>query len=105
MIIYIILIIFILFLLYIIYNLYRRSNKLENLLLLSYEEINKYGKYIEDFSNNLSLIDSKLKEIDHRGTFSSDDEVGYVFKTIKLLMEKLQLYNINEYSEKEEEKK
>jgi hypothetical protein len=29
------------------------------------------------------VSDKKLQEIDHKGTFKSDDEVGFFFKSIK----------------------
>lgn len=58
-------------------------------------------EFIQTFSDNLSLINSKLKEIDSAGMFSEDDDVGYTFKTINLIMSQLQKFNWNTYAEEE----
>ena len=38
--------------------------------------------------SNLESMLSKMKEIDIRGSFESDDEVGVVFKELKDIIEK-----------------
>ena len=44
-----------------------------------------YGNFIEI----LSVSDSKMKEVDRKGSFSSDDEIGFAYKTIKDCIEQL----------------
>lgn len=77
------------------YNLIRKNEILN-------EEIDRLTNFIQTFSDNLSSIDTQLNEIDTRGSFSSDDEIGYTYKTIKLIISKLQNFNIN-YGEKKKE--
>lgn len=57
--------------------------------------IDQYEKFIQTFSDNLSEIDNQLKIIDNKGMFKSDDDVGFVFSTINLVMQKLQQFNVN----------
>ena len=44
--------------------------------------------------DQIRSLDKKLKEIDARGTFSSDDEVGFFFQSIKQLQETLNGFNV-----------
>ncbi len=60
------------------------------------------GKYEESqiYMNSLSKIigdsNSKLKELDEKGTFKGDDEIGWFFKSILYIQEILNQYNLNE---------
>ena len=47
--------------------------------------INAYEDIILNFNNTVDLIKHQLKLIDERGTFESDDEVGFFFEEIKQL--------------------
>ena len=47
--------------------------------------INAYEDIILNFNNTVDLIKHQLKLIDERGTFQSDDEVGFFFEEIKQL--------------------
>lgn len=64
------------------YNLMRKNEKAED-ILLSHEDYIKKINYIIEF------IDARLKELDAKGTFSSDDEIGFFFERIKMLKELL----------------
>ena len=77
------------------YNMSKKNEAMEDRVVLM-------ESFIQEFSNSLSIIDKQLKAIDTRGTFEADDEVGYTFKSIKLITEKLQTFNIN-YAQKKEE--
>ena len=61
---------------YIIWNLMRKNEKLEDAL-------DKRDKYIDDMSIIMSESDRKIKEIDSKQIFESDDEIGWFFKGIK----------------------
>ena len=63
---------------FVILNLNRKTEKLE-------EEIEFYEAYINQFGQRVDEVESKLKQIDRRGTFESDDEVGFFFTYIKEL--------------------
>lgn len=69
------------------YNLMRKNEKLEEIVLSQKEYINK-------LSNQIRSMDSKIRIIDSRGTFTSDDEIGWFFKEIKNLQDKLNQFII-----------
>jgi hypothetical protein len=73
-----------------IYLLILNSNKLENLeeaLAKLDEDNDKLVNFISSLNIRLHTDYSHLKEIDRRGSFESDDEVGFVFNTIKSIIE------------------
>ena len=47
--------------------------------------INIYEQIILNFNNTVDKIKHQLKLIDEKGTFESDDEVGFFFEEIKQL--------------------
>ena len=49
------------------------------------KRINTYEEIILNFNNTIDLIKHQLKLIDEKGTFESDDEVGFFFEEIKQL--------------------
>jgi hypothetical protein len=49
-----------------------------------------------NFSNVINFSDKKIKEIDARGAFESDDEIGFFFKQIKFLQDQLNGFKIKE---------
>ena len=69
--------------------------------------INNYENIILNISNTIETIKIQLKTIDDKGTFESDDEVGFFFTEIKQLGQELeQLFETEvEDGSKEEEKK
>ena len=74
---------------YVNFNLLKRNEQLEetyNTLADEYESM--YEKMVE-FEEVIDLADKKLKEIDSRGSFESDDEVGFFFKELKRLQEEI----------------
>jgi len=73
---------------YIIWNLMRKNEKLEDALI-------KRDKYIDDMSIIMSESNRKIKEIDSKQIFESDDEIGWFFKGIKEIQELINEYNIN----------
>ena len=47
--------------------------------------INEYENIILNINNTIETIKIQLKTIDDKGTFESDDEVGFFFQEIKQL--------------------
>ena len=47
---------------------------------------------MENFSNTIQTIQEELQDIDSRGVFESDDEIGAIFKQIKQTVNQLQSY-------------
>jgi|TARA_B110000977_G_scaffold178947_1_gene237084 precorrin-6x reductase len=62
------------------FNLLRKFEKQEDILA-------GYLEYLDKLSRVIEVSDEKMKNIDARGTFSSDDEVGFFFQQIKGLQD------------------
>ena len=60
---------------YVIWNLFRKTELLEN--------------WVENFSQQAESVQRKLKEVDSKGYFEVDDEVGSVFEKIKEITNEL----------------
>ena len=58
------------------FNLMRKNEKQEDILA-------GYLDYLDKISKVIEVSDKKLQEIDHKGTFKSDDEIGFFFKSVK----------------------
>ena len=67
--------------------------------------INDYENIILNISNIIESIKLQLKTIDDKGTFESDDEVGFFFTEIKQLGDELDSIFETEVEENEKEKK
>ena len=65
---------------YTTYNLLSKFEKQEDILA-------GYLDYLDKISRVIEVSDEKLKQIDSRGTFESDDEVGFFFQQIKGLQD------------------
>ena len=50
--------------------------------------------YLNKFSEIIDYSHKKLKEIDAKGSFESDDEVGFFFQQLKALQEILDTFNV-----------
>jgi len=74
-------------LLYTNYNLLKKNEKCEDI-------IKSYENYMINLSNTIDFSESKIKEIDSKGTFTSDDEVGFFFQQIKYLQQQLNNFKI-----------
>ena len=70
------------------------------------KRINAYENIILNFNNTIDLIKHQLKLIDQKGTFESDDEVGFFFEEIKQLGNQLgELFETEVDDEKTQEEK
>ena len=70
---------------YVIWNLMKKAEKLES--MISVQE-----KYIMDFYDLIKQSEVKIKEIDDKQLFQSDDEIGFFFTNIKVIQEALSDY-------------
>jgi uncharacterized membrane protein YukC len=82
-----ILLILVVVLSYTTFNLLRKNEKQEDIL-------KGYMTYLNKFSEIIDYSHKKLKEIDAKGSFESDDEVGFFFQQIKALQEILDTFNV-----------
>jgi len=81
------LIILILVLGYTTYNLLRKNEKQEDILA-------QYLQYLDQLSKIIEHSDARLKKIDAKETFKSDDEIGWFFEEIKVIQERLNNFKI-----------
>jgi len=61
-------------------NLLRKNEKQEDILA-------GYLDYLDKISRVIEVSETKMKEVDAKGSFSSDDEVGFFFQQIKGLQD------------------
>lgn len=66
-------------------NLYKKYSKLE-------EIAQENQDFILAIRNRVMSQRSYLKQIDKKGSFESDDEVGYFFKELKKIINDISLY-------------
>ena len=60
-----------------------------------YEDIAQYQQnYIDNISTVIGESEKRLQEVDQKGTFQSDDEVGFFFNTIKEIQRVLDQFNL-----------
>lgn len=87
-------------------------------LLLGYTTINllKKNEKLEDAVTNqddfISILTSKieessirLKEIDNKGSFEADDEIGWFFSTVKEIQNMLNQFNLEKENDNNDTKK
>lgn len=71
------------------FNLLRKNEKQEDIL-------SGYMTYLNKISDTIEISDKKLKEVDYKGSFKSDDEIGFVFEQIKSIQTILNSFIIKE---------
>lgn len=68
-----------------VFNLIKKDEKKD-------DAVETYELYINRLSDIISECDTKLKEVDTKGSFEADDEVGFFFKTLKELQDVLNTF-------------
>ena len=74
---------------YTTFNLLRKVEKTEDVVI-------RYDAYIKEFNKQIEIADERLKKIDEKGTFKSDDEIGWFFKNLKGLQLDLSRFKQNQ---------
>jgi len=72
---------------YIIWNLNRKTEMIEN--------------WVEDYTETIQRVNDTIKQIDYKGYFEEDDEVGTIFEQIKNSVDELNKFT-EEIESKEE---
>ena len=72
---------------YTTFNLLKKNEKQEDILA-------GYMIYLNKISDIIEHSDKRLKEVDARESFKSDDEVGFFFVSIKQIQDVLNQFNI-----------
>ncbi len=74
---------------YTTFNLLRKNERAEDIVL-------GYLDYLDKISRVIEVADNKVKKVDVKGSFESDDEVGFFFKQIKQIQEILNDFQLKE---------
>ena len=72
---------------YTTFNLLKKNEKQEDILM-------GYMSYLNKVSDIIEMSDKKLKEVDAKESFKSDDEVGFFFESVKQIQSILNQFNI-----------
>ena len=73
-------------------NLLKKNEKQEDIL-------SSYMLYLDRISRCIELSDTRLKEIDEKGTFKSDDEIGFFFDQVTQIQGILNEFQVKEIKE------
>ena len=79
---------------YTTYNLLRKNEKQEDVLAA-------YLLYMDNLSKIIEHSSDRLKKIDSKGTFESDEEIGWFFEQIKVIQERLNNFKLTDGGEEE----
>jgi uncharacterized membrane protein YukC len=72
---------------YTTFNLLKKNEKQEDILT-------GYMAYLNKISDTIELAETKMNEVDAKGSFKSDDEVGFFFEQIKTIQTALNSFVI-----------
>tara|TARA_R110000744_G_scaffold348689_2_gene454291 strand:- start:573 stop:848 length:276 start_codon:yes stop_codon:yes gene_type:complete len=71
------------------WNLLKKNERAEDIVM-------GYLDYLDKISRVIEVADKKVKKIDIKGSFESDDEIGFFFKQIKQIQEILNDFRLKE---------
>jgi hypothetical protein len=74
---------------YTTFNLLRKNEAQEDILA-------SYMTYLNKISEIIDVSDTKLKEVDEKGLFEADDEIGWFFEQIKMIQKVLNQFNVKD---------
>ena len=72
------------------FNLLKKNEKAEDMIL-------GYSDYLDKLSRIIEFSDEKIKKLDQRQMFSSDDEIGFFFKQVKAIQGILNEFKVKKY--------
>ena len=72
---------------FIIRNLVKQTEKLEDIQ-------SEYENFITKQSEAIQACDVRLKQLDQKGSFHSDDEIGFFFKEVERIQEALNEFTL-----------
>jgi len=76
------------------FNLLKKVERYEDELNKRQEAIVSYQEYINGLGSTVEFMTKRIDEIDTKGTFKSDDEVGFFFERLKMLNDLIRPYNV-----------
>lgn len=74
---------------YTTYNLLKKNEAQEDIL-------SSYMTYLNKISEIIEVSDEKLKEVDAKGLFEADDEVGWFFEQVKMIQKVLNQFKVKD---------
>ena len=74
---------------YTTFNLLRKNEKAEDIIV-------SQNTFIRGISSQIENSEKRLNEIDEKGTFQGDDEIGWFFNEIKILQNDLSRFKIDQ---------
>ena len=74
---------------YTTFNLLRKNEKAEDIIL-------SQNMFINKFSEQIDTTQKRLEQIDEKGVFKSDDEIGWFFNEVKILQNDLSRFKIDQ---------
>jgi len=90
-----ILVVILIIFIYILRNLLKKVEKYEDV-------VQDQVRYLQNISNAVGEGQKHLQNLDEKGVFQSDDEVGYFFEQMKYVQDELNRYMLPENYGKEE---
>ena len=72
---------------YTTFNILKKNEKQEDILT-------GYMAYLNKISDTIELVENKMNEVDAKGSFKSDDEIGFFFEQIKTIQTALNSFVI-----------
>jgi hypothetical protein len=69
------------------FNLLKKNERQEDILA-------GYMSYLNKISDTIEMAEKKMMEVDAKGSFKSDDEVGFFFEQIKIIQTALNAFVI-----------
>ena len=79
---------------YTTFNLLRKLEKQEDAMNNQATILASYLSYLNKISDIIEFSDKKLREVDHKGSFKTDDEVGFFFEEIKQIQGTLNQFKV-----------
>ena len=73
---------------YTTFNSLKKNEKMDDIIL-------NYDNFIKEYGKQINITQDKLNQIDAKGTFRSDDEIGWFFSQIKRLQDDLSRFKPN----------
>ena len=73
---------------YATFNLLRKNEKAEDIIVSQQVFINKVDEHV-------TFSEKRLKQIDEKGMFKSDDEIGWFFNEVKKIQKNLSRFKVD----------
>jgi len=74
---------------YTTFNLLRKNEKAEDIII-------SQNTFIENISSQIDKSQKRLEEIDEKGIFQGDDEIGWFFNEVKIIQNDLSRFKIDQ---------